>query len=245
MGGITVIEAMVFAAGFGKRMQPMSLATPKPLIALGGQPMLAHALEKLAGAGVEHAVVNAHYLGEQIAAFVQGWPSAPRLSLSDERDAILETGGGLKRALPLFKSDYIFCLNSDTNWLENHSNLQAMSAAFDPETTDALLLIAENANSWGDVGRGDFFLKENGSLERRGDVPSAPYTYTGAMILKADLVAGIKAQAFSLNLVFDALLAQGRIKGQVLQGTWMHVGTVQAYEEVNAKLKALAEGRKA
>lgn len=232
---LKITEAMVMAAGFGKRMRPLTDHTPKPLIPLKGKPLIAYNLEKLKAHGAAHVVVNVHYLADAIEAYLAGVKGL-NITVSDERDAILETGGGLKRALPLFSSPYIFTLNADSTWQEDAPQLARLEAAFDPEKMDGLLLLAANEESLGDVGKGDFFLNENGQIERRGAAPSAPYTYTGAAILKLSLLHNFADDAFSLNLLFDEALSQGRLFGLVLEGRWMHVGTPEALKAVEAAL---------
>ena len=232
---VKVTEAMVMAAGCGKRMRPLTDHLPKPLIPLKGKPLIAYNLEKLKAHGAAHVVINVHYLADAIEAYLANVKEL-NITISDERDAILETGGGLKRALPLFSSPYIFTLNADSTWQEDAPQLARLEAAFDPEKMDGILLLAANEKSLGDVGRGDFFLNDSGQIERRGAAPSAPYTYTGAAILKLSLLQNFADDAFSLNIPFDEALSQGRLFGLVLEGRWMHVGTPEALKAVEAAL---------
>ena len=223
-----ITHAMVLAAGLGKRMRPITDAMPKPLVAIAGKPMLDHALDRLAAAGVSRAVVNVHYLAGQIEAHLAG-RAAPAITISDERDVLLETGGGVKKALPLLGTAPFFHVNSDSLWSENgHDNLAAMAAAWDPRAMDMLLLLAERESSVGFDGAGDFFMDESGRLARRGGAAGAPFVYAGVAILRPELFADTPEGAFSLNLLFDRAIATGRLFGHVLAGRWLHVGTPEA-----------------
>ena len=240
MSGVNVSEAMLFAAGFGKRMRHLSATTPKPLIPLSGKPLISYGLDKLAAAGVGHVVVNVHYLAGQVVDYLATRPPVPRITISDESDAILETGGGLRRALPHFSTPYVMVMNSDTAWDEEESNLLRLARLFDPARMDMLLLLADNRTSLGDVGRGDFFLDADARLRRRGEAAEAPFTYAGAMIMRLSLIEPFGEEPFSLNRLFDGAMAEGRLFGTRLEGTWMHVGTPEALEAVEAARKASA-----
>lgn len=221
-------RAMVLAAGLGKRMRPITDALPKPLVAIAGKPMLDHALDRLAEAGVEAAVVNVHYLADQIEAHLAG-RLRPQVVISDERGALLETGGGVKKALPLLGEAPFFHVNSDSLWSENGvSNIAAMARAWDPAAMDMLLLLAEREGSVGFDGAGDFFRDGAGRLARRGGAATAPFVYAGVAILKPGLFADTPEGPFSLNLLFDRAIAQGRLFGHELAGRWLHVGTPEA-----------------
>lgn len=232
--------AMVLAAGLGKRMRPITDRIPKPLVVIGGKTMLDHALDRLAAIGVETAVVNVHYLAGQIEAHL-ATRTCPRILISDERAELLETGGGVKKALPLLGSAPFFHLNSDTVWTEAdpapaQSNLARMAQAWDAGRMDILLMLATRETSFGYDGAGDFFRDEAGVLSRRGARPSAPYVYAGVAILKPDLFAQAPEGPFSLNRQFDAAIAQGRLHGHVMAGQWLHVGTPEAIPGANARL---------
>ncbi len=219
---------MVLAAGLGKRMRPITDTMPKPLVAIGGKTMLDHALDRLAEAGVAEAVVNVHYLAGQIEAHLAG-RARPRIAISDERAQLLETGGGVKKALPLLGSEPFFHINSDSLWSETGaSNLAAMASAWDPARMDMLLLLAARESSVGFDGAGDFHQDGAGRLARRGQAPSAPFVYAGVAILKPELFADTPEGSFSLNLLFDRAIAAGRLFGHRLDGRWLHVGTPEA-----------------
>ena len=232
-------RAMVLAAGLGQRMRPITDTLPKPLVAIGGKAMLDHALDRLAEAGVEDAVVNVHHLAGLIEAHLAA-RAQPRVTISDERAQLLETGGGVRKALPLLGAEPFFHVNSDSLWSETGtSNVAAMAAAWDPQSMDLLLLLAPRETSIGFDGAGDFFRDETGRLTRRGRANSAPYIYAGVAILKPQLFADTPEGPFSLNLLFDRAIATGRLHGVVLEGQWLHVGTPEAIAPAEA---AFAKG---
>ncbi|SEG43274.1 nucleotidyltransferase family protein [Bosea lathyri] len=235
---LPIRRAMVLAAGLGQRMRPITDTLPKPLVAIGGKSMLDHALDRLAEAGVEEAVVNVHHLPALIETHVAG-RTHPRVTISDERSQLLETGGGVKKALPLLGHAPFFHVNSDSLWSETGaSNVVAMARAWDPARMDMLLLLAERETSIGFDGAGDFFLDEDGRLARRGTAASAPYVYAGVAIMKPELFADTPEGPFSLNLLFDRAIAAGRLHGLVLQGQWLHVGTPGAIAPAEAAFAA-------
>ncbi len=237
---VPVRRAMVLAAGLGQRMRPITDTLPKPLVVVGGKPMLDHALDRLAAIGVEAAIVNVHHLADQIERHLANRVS-PRIVISDERAALLETGGGVKKALPLLGGDPFFHLNSDSLWAEPEgppaqTNLGRMAAAWDAATMDILLLLAPTQSSFGYAGRGDFHMATDGRLTRRGVAPNAAHVYAGVAILKPDLFHDAPEGAFSLNMQFDAAIARGRLCGHELQGQWLHVGTPDAIAGANVRL---------
>lgn len=219
---------MVLAAGLGTRMRPLTDTTPKPLVRVAGQTLLDHVLDKLAAAGVAHAVVNVHHFADQIVAHVAK-RRAPRMIVSDERDAILGTGGGVVRAAKHLGKAPFFHLNSDTLWIDGTApNLARLADAFDPGRMDALLLMAPTATSIGYSGSGDYALSPEGHLRRRKEREVAPFVYAGAAILAPSLFDHAPDGAFALTLQFDRAEAAGRLFGLRLDGTWMHVGTPEA-----------------
>lgn len=221
-------HAMILAAGLGKRMRPLTLATPKPLIQVAGQTLLDRHLDRLAEWGVADAVVNIHHLGEQIAEHVKR-RKAPRVAISDERDALLDTGGGVVRALPLLGEDPFLVLNSDVIWGDGpHPTFSRLWSAFDPAETDVVLLLLATAKAHGYDGPGDFLLDPVGRPVRRGEAEIAPYVFAGVSLIHPRAFAGAPAGAFSLNRVFDAALAAGRLRGVAHEGAWYHVGTPEA-----------------
>jgi MurNAc alpha-1-phosphate uridylyltransferase len=219
---------MVLAAGLGLRMRPLTERMPKPLVRVAGSPLLDHVLDKLAGAGVSEAVVNVHYLPDQIIDHVAE-RAQPRVIISDERDAVLGTGGGVVKALPLLGNAPFFHLNADTMWIDGvQPNLARLAEAFDPVHMDILLLMAPTASSIGYSGSGDYAMASDGALRKRKENQVVPFVYAGAAILSPSLFADAPAGEFSLTRIFDRAGEQGRLFGLRLDGVWMHVGTPDA-----------------
>ena len=221
-------KAMVLAAGLGLRMRPLTEHKPKPLIEVAGRPLLDHVLDKLADAGVSEAVVNVHYLPDQIIAHVAS-RLRPRVIISDERELVLGTGGGVVKALPLLGEAPFFHLNSDTMWIDGvRPNLARLAEAFDPARMDILLLMAPTANSIGYSGRGDYAMLPDGALRKRRENQVVPFVYAGAAIISPAIFADAPAGEFSLTKMFDRANEQDRLFGLRLDGMWMHVGTPDA-----------------
>ena len=233
-------SAMVLAAGPGLRMRPHTDSVPKPLVRVAGKPLIDHVLDRLADTGVERAVVNVHYLADALERHLS-IRARPRIVLSDERGALLDTGGGIVKALPLLGAAPFFLANSDTLWIDGvKPNLARLALAFDPARMDALLLLAPTATSIGYTGRGDFRMRPDGRLVRRGEREVAPFVYAGAAILAPELFAGAPSGAFSLTRLFDEAAETGRLHGLRLEGIWMHVGTPEAIAAAEAALLASA-----
>jgi N-acetyl-alpha-D-muramate 1-phosphate uridylyltransferase len=232
--GSAITTAMVLAAGLGKRMRPVTDTIPKPLVKIGGRTMLDQALDRLAEAGIETAVVNVHYLPDLIEKHLES-RTKPRVAISDERAELLETGGGIVKALPLLGGAPFLVLNSDSLWIEGpQSNLARMIRSWKPEEMDILLLLAASATSFGYDGFGDFAMDSNGRLRRRREREVTPFVYAGVAIMKPELFTGAPGGAFSLNRLFDRAIEAGRLFGLRLDGQWLHVGTpasIQAAEE--------------
>jgi N-acetyl-alpha-D-muramate 1-phosphate uridylyltransferase len=235
-------RAMVLAAGLGQRMRPITDRMPKPLVSIGGKPMLDHALDRLAEVGVTHAVVNVHHLADQIERHVAG-RQLPAVAISDERAELLETGGGVVKALALLGHEPFFHLNSDSLWVERGvSNLGRLAAAWDGARMDALLLLADRARSMGYDGAGDFHLAADGALTRRRQAETTPFIYAGVAIFKPALFVLGSQGKWSLNLLFDRLIALRRLHGLVMDGEWLHVGTPDAIPEAERRFAAAAAG---
>jgi MurNAc alpha-1-phosphate uridylyltransferase len=225
---------MVLAAGFGTRMRPLTDRMPKPLVPVAGRPLLDHVLDKLAEVGVANAVVNVHYLPDQIIDHL-ATRTKPRVTISDERDAVLGTGGGVVKALPRLGDAPFYHLNADTLWIDGaQPNLTRLADAFDPARMDILLLMAPTADSIGYSGSGDYAMLPDGSLRRRKEREVVPFVYAGVAILSPAIFAGAPSGEFALTKLFDRAGEQGRLFGLRLDGLWMHVGTpdaVQAAEQ--------------
>ncbi len=234
-----ITRAFVLAAGLGTRMRPVTDTLPKPLVTVAGKSLLDHALDRAAEAGLTDAVVNVHWLAEQIEAHVAARSGPPRITVSDEREALLETGGGIRKALPLMGDAPFVVLNSDSFWLEGPApNLSRLVAAWDGARMDALLLVAPTTTSLGYEGAGDFVMDTDGRLERRGERKVAPFIYAGVAILKPVLFADTPEGAFSLNLLFDRAIAAQRLYGMRLDGQWLHVGTPEAIRAAEERVQA-------
>ena len=232
--------AIVLAAGLGKRMRPLTATRPKPLVKIAGKPLIDYALETLRGAGVGRVVVNVHYLADQMEAHLKRAARGLDIAVSDERAVLLETGGGIARALPLIGADPFFALNSDNIVIDGPvDSLGLLAERWDPDAMDALLLMVPLARAHGYDGRGDFRMGADGLLERRHGPRLAPFVFSGAQLLKASLFDDVPAGAFSMNLIYDRLLAAGRLFGVAHQGLWFHVGTPQS---VGATELLLADG---
>jgi MurNAc alpha-1-phosphate uridylyltransferase len=231
---------MVLAAGFGVRMKPLTDRIPKPLVQVGGKALIDHVLDRLAEAGIEQAVVNVHYLADILTRHLAS-RRVPEIVISDERAELLETGGGVVKALPLLGPQPFFHVNSDTIWVDGvRPNLSVLAETFDPARMDALLLLAPTTSSIGYAGRGDYSMTPDGRLKRRGERDVVPFVYSGAAIFSPALFAGAPAGAFSLTRLFDRAEEAGRLHGLRLEGTWMHVGTPEAVAEAEKALLAPA-----
>jgi MurNAc alpha-1-phosphate uridylyltransferase len=221
-------KAMILAAGLGQRMRPLTDRMPKPLVSVAGRTLLDHVLDKLGVAGVNEAIINVHYLPDQIIAHVAGRKN-PRVTISDERDQVLGTGGGVVKALPMLGNAPFFHLNADTLWIDGvRPNLARLAEAFDAERMDILLLMAPTASSIGYDGSGDYAMLPDGALRKRREHQVVPFVYAGVAIMSPAIFAGAPKGEFSLTKMFDAANEQERLFGLRLDGTWMHVGTPDA-----------------
>ena len=216
---------MLFAAGFGTRMGALTQTRPKPLVPVAGRPLIDHALDLAEGAGIGRIVANTHYLGAQVAAHLAG----RRVAISDESARILETGGGLRRALPLLGPGPVFTLNTDAIWT-GPNVLCALRAAWRPGM-GALLALVPAGRATGHAGAGDFTLGADGRLTR-----GPGHVYTGAQILDPSGLAAIPEEVFSLNRLWDTMLAEGRVFGLVHPGGWCDVGRPESIPLAEAML---------
>ncbi|MGN6114267.1 MAG: nucleotidyltransferase family protein [Nitrobacter sp.] len=227
---VTPTKAMVLAAGLGLRMRPLTDRMPKPMVPVAGKPLLDHVLDKLADAGVSDAVVNVHYLPDQIIDHV-AHRSRPRIAISDERDQVLGTGGAVVKALPLLGDAPFYHLNADTMWIDGvRPNLARMADAFDPARMDILLLMAPTATSIGYSGNGDYAMLTDGALRKRKENQIVPFVYAGVAIMSPALFEDAPTGEFSLTKIFDRANDQERLFGLRLDGVWMHVGTPDAVQ---------------
>lgn len=219
--------AMVMAAGLGKRMRPLTVSRPKPMVKVCGKPLIDHALDKLAAAGVAKAVVNVHYLADAIEAHVK-LRQHPRVVVSDERDLLLETGGGLVKAQAEL-GDTFFCLNSDAMWLDGPRDVfRQLSTAWDPERMDALLLLVPHQRAHNYRGKGDFHLDPMGRISRRKSGRIAPFVFSGIQLCSARLLRDPPEEAsFSTNRFWSRAIEEGRLYGTIHAGEWIEIGEPQ------------------
>lgn len=232
--------AMILAAGKGMRMRPLTLEKPKPLLEVGGKPMLDHVLDACVAAGVARGVINSYYKGAMIEAHVAARQDMA-ITLSRE-DELLDTGGGVKRALPHLGTDPIFVINSDLPWQDGPvPALQRLAKAFDPTKMDALLLLMPLGQARGfKNAAGDFFMDADGRLRRFGTQPPRPYVFVAVQIIKPELYLSVAAKIFSNNLLWDEAESKGRLYGLVHDGACFHIGTPQDFNEAN---QLLADGK--
>ena len=216
-------SAMVLAAGLGTRLRPITDTIPKPLVEINGRSLIDRALDRLVLAGVEHVVVNIHYKATMIAAHLAR-RGHPRIELSEEAE-LLDTGGGVARALPLL-GEAFYVVNSDVFWLDGEEPaLLRLAAAFDPGAMDGVLLLQPTTTAVGYDGRGDYFLDAEGNPRRRRDGEAAPYLFAGIQLLHQRLFDRTPGPVFSLVRLFDRAEAAGRLGAIVHDGEWYHVGT--------------------
>jgi MurNAc alpha-1-phosphate uridylyltransferase len=220
---MTPTIAMVLAAGLGTRMRPLTLATAKPLLPIGGRPLLDHALDRLASAGVSLAVVNTHWQAERIAAHVAARAAPPRIVIRHE-ETLLDTGGAVRAARDLLGTDPFYVVNGDSLWLDGPGQaLLRLAATFAPAEVDGVLLLHRTFQVHADVGFGDFALDPLGTLRRRGEQEIVPYVYAGVQLIKPSLLDGMPEGPFSMNLAWDRALDAGRLRGVVHDGLWFHL----------------------
>jgi MurNAc alpha-1-phosphate uridylyltransferase len=240
MGDRVIRRAMIMAAGKGLRMRPLTLDRPKPLVTVAGKTMIDHALDRLVAAGIEMAVINLHYRGDMLKAHLEKRRDIEIL-YSDETDVLLDTGGGVVKALPHFEGEPFFILNSDSIWVEGYSAaLPAMMRLWDESRMDALLLLSAMVSSLGYEGwRGDFRLSSSGHVSRVPDRVISPFAFPGVQIAHPRLFANPPAEIFSTNVMWDRAIAKDRLYGARLDGVWLHVGSPQARDDAEAFLARL------
>lgn len=237
--GVPVPEtAMVMAAGLGKRMRPLTATRPKPLVEVAGKALLDHALERLRAAGVKRAVVNVHYLADALEAHLKNRDYGLEIIISDEREQLMETGGGLVKALPLLGERPFLSVNSDNLWIDGPvDSIRALAAAWDGARMDALLLMVPLARAHCHGGQGDFHLDAAGRIVgRRKPGRLAPFVWTGVQILHPRLITNAPEGPFSTNLFWNRAIEAGRACGIVHGGLWFDVGTPRAIPVAEAML---------
>ena len=235
-----ITAAMIMGAGLGVRMRPLTDDRPKPLITVAGRTLIDHSIDRLVQAGVTKIVVNLHYKGEMLRAHLAKRHDV-QIVFSDESDLLLDTGGGVVKALHHLGGRPFFVLNSDSVWVEGRiAALPAMIKNWDPESMDGLLLLADMQTAMGYEGKGDFVLKAGGDVLRARDHAGATYAFPGVQIAHPRMFENAPEGPFSTNLMWDRAIARGRLFGTVLDGVWIHVGTPDARDEAEAYLRAPA-----
>lgn len=227
--------AMVLAAGLGKRMRPLTDTMPKPMISIAGKTLLDRGLDALAGAGVEKAVVNVHYLPQQIIDHV-AQRSRPHIVVSDESGLLLDSAGGIVKALPELGTEPFYILNADTFWIDRDGrDLERLALAWDGARMDILLMLARPHDATGHSGSTDFLLDAEGRLARARGAPEG-LIYAGAAIVHPRIFEGAVAEPHSLNIYFDRAIAAGRLFGMSMRGHWITVGTPDAVAAAEAAI---------
>jgi len=229
--------AFVLAAGLGTRMRPLTNDRPKALVEVGGKALIDHMLDRLRDAGARRFVVNVHAFADRLEAHLKARTDLD-IVISDEREALLETGGGLKKAAPLLGNDAIWVANIDSVWIEDHEGrgLGELAAAWDPDAMDAVLLLARMDRTTGFDGAGDFFMDSGNRLAFRNEAAAAPLNYMGVHITRPGLVADMPETAFSLSKIWRQSAPRGRLHGVLMEGDWMHVGDPAALGIAEARL---------
>ncbi|MBA8877819.1 nucleotidyltransferase family protein [Phyllobacterium myrsinacearum] len=233
--------AMLLAAGLGKRMRPITDTIPKPLVKVAGKSLIDWAFDALDAAGVERVVVNVHYLADQMDSHL-GLRQTPAITVSDERAELLDSAGGIIKALPLIGKDAFYILNADTFWIDGpRPNLVRLAEAWDASKMDILLMVARMDQATGYEGCGDFTVAGDGRLQRFGEGDASPYIYAGAAIVHPQLFEGKPVVRASLNRYFDEAISAGRLYGMPMQGHWLTVGTPEAIGEAEAAIARLGQ----
>lgn len=235
----TLDTAMLMAAGLGKRMRPLTATRPKPLVKVAGQPLIDHALDRIEAAGIRRTVVNIHYLADTVAAHLtaRAKRTGAEYVLSDERDLLLETGGGLMKAAPLLGEGPFLCANSDNIWIDGpKDSIRLLAERWDDAAMDALLLLIPHARAHCHGGPGDFHMDAAGLLSRRKQGRVAPFVFTGVQILSPRLLVDPPGAVFSTNVLWNRAIAAGRAYGLSHPGLWFDVGTPGAIAATEAMI---------
>jgi MurNAc alpha-1-phosphate uridylyltransferase len=232
-----ITQAMVLAAGLGTRLRPITETMPKPLVPIAGKPMIDYGLDALAAAGVTHAVVNVHHFAEKMEAHLAAYPHLD-ITISDERDGLMNSGGGLKKGLALLDPGLVYVMNADLFWVGEmpgeKTNLEKLADFFDPERMDMVLLCVPLDRTTGHNGKKDFQLDPDGRLSRYAEGGENPVVYAGAIVMPSSLLDDAPDDAFNLNIYFDRAIADGRLFGVMMDGEWITVGTPDALPAAEA-----------
>jgi MurNAc alpha-1-phosphate uridylyltransferase len=240
-----ITNAMVLAAGLGTRLRPITNTLPKPLVSIAGKPMIDYVLDLLAAAGVTRAAVNVHHFADQMEEHLSR-REVPHVLISDEREALMNSGGGLAKGLKLLKEGPVLVMNADLFWVgerpDEPSNLEKLAGYFDPERMDMALLCVRLEDTTGHNGKKDFSLAADGTLTRYQEGMENPVVYAGAIAMDSRLFDDAPDDAFNLNIYFDRAITRGRLFGLMLDGHWMTVGTPEAIAEAEAAIRRFRPG---
>jgi MurNAc alpha-1-phosphate uridylyltransferase len=241
---MTIKQAMVLAAGLGTRMRPITDTIPKPLVKIAGKPMIDYALDALADAGVEKAVVNVHHHADQMLEHLNAYKRL-EIIISDEREALMNSGGGLAKGLKLLDSGKVFVMNADLFWVGEKSgmptNLQRLAGFFEPYRMDMAMLCVRIEDTTGHNGKNDFGMDKDGRLQRHRERDPQPVVYAGAIAMNTALLDDAPADAFNLNIYFDRAIAKDRLYGMIMEGHWLTVGTPEAIGDAEATIQRFRE----
>jgi MurNAc alpha-1-phosphate uridylyltransferase len=230
-------RAMIMAAGLGTRMRPLTNDRPKPRVMVAGKPLIDHAIDRLAAAGVKTIVVNVHYRAELLKEHLRRRSDGVKIHISEETDELLGTGGGVVKAMHFFEQEPFFIHNSDSIWIEGYGHaLDRMIDRWNADGMDALLLMASLVSTIGYEGSGDFMMDTDGRLARVPEARVSPFAFPGVQIVHPRLFENPPKGPFSTNVVWDRSIAKGRLFGIRLDGMWMHIGTAEALAEAEAFL---------
>jgi len=236
-------KAMVLAAGLGTRLRPVTETLPKPLVEIDGRALIDHVLDRLDAAGIKEVVVNTHHLADQVEKQLEG-RSSPKIRLSPEKE-LLETGGGVAKALGMLGNQPFFVVNVDALWLNGPFDaLVRMASTWDDSRMDGLLMLHSTVDAYGYRGIGDFCADGNGLLTRRPEGEVSPWLFTGIQILHPRLFADAPDGVFSLNVLYDRVIEEKRLYGTVHDGEWFDVGTPKGLEEAEAYMRLRFAGTK-
>jgi MurNAc alpha-1-phosphate uridylyltransferase len=237
---MTIKEAMVLAAGLGTRMRPITDTMPKPLVKIGGKPMIEYVLDSLKQAGVERVAINVHHFADQMEDYLKSYDGLEIL-VSDERDRLMNNGGGIVKGLDLLGRDSIFVMNADLFWIGEEpgkpSNLARLGAFFDPDRMDMAMLCVKIEDTTGHNGVNDFSIAPDGRLTRFRDDPSKPIVYAGACAMKPEFLDDAPRDPFNINAYYDKAISRGRLYGMMMDGHWLTVGTPMAIDEAEATIR--------
>jgi len=231
-----ITKAMILCAGFGKRLRPLTLSSPKPLLKIGGKTLLSNTLNILEQFGIKQVVINVHYLGEQIVDYVNKKKFNLTINIVEEKDKILDTGGGVLNAIQYFSKEAFLIINPDTIWNSHYlEELKLMQKVFFENKKKCLLLVVNKKKSFDQSLNGDFNLKNN--LIRRKDGDNLEYIYTGLQIIKPEVFSDISKKVFSINRIWDKLIADNELHAIESNIDFLHVSTLDIYKSLLEKFK--------